>query len=143
MKAAIIIAVVIVVLGAIIAGLFLFVLNRAVDEIDQTLSTLPIDGRITFGNEASPNDFSVEVTECQVDSFGDVEASGTIRNESSSSKSFTVEVRISPTDGTGGETFSSGGSGTLQPGARGTWDVITFDEPTSSNFTCEVYQVYE
>ena len=141
-KAAIIIAVVIVVLGAIGTALFLFVLNRAVDEIDQSLSTLPDNGSITFGNEASPNDYTVEVTQCQVDSFGDVEALGTITNESSSPKSFSVEVRISPTDGLGGETFSSDSTTTLQPGERSDWDVITFDEPTATNFTCEIYQVY-
>jgi hypothetical protein len=75
-----------------------------------------------------------------VDSFDDVQASGTLRNTSGRSRSFSVGIRFVDDNGNL-ITTSSGTTGSLDPGQQGDWSVVTFDEPTTSRFTCEVSEV--
>lgn len=127
-KVGLIVVAVLAVVGLAVAGLFVFVINRAVEELDST-----------FGR-ADPSDYEVEITDCSVDSFGDVQASGTLRNVSDEQRSFSIEVRFLE----GGRdliTSSTDTTASLQPGERGNWNVITFDEPASGEFSCEVGEV--
>ena len=128
LKVGIIVLGVVAVVGLVVAGLFIFVVNRAVDEIDANYGV------------ADPADYEVEITDCSVDSFGDVQASGTLRNASDQPRSFMVEVRFLERD-RDLITTSTDVTDSLEPGERGTWDVITFDEPTGDEFSCEIDEV--
>ena len=128
LKVGIIVLGVVAVVGLVVAGLFIFVINRAVDEFDANYGV------------ADPADYEVEITDCSVDSFGDVQASGTLRNTSDQPRSFMVEVRFLE-QGRDLITTSTDVTDSLEPGERGAWDVITFDEPRGEEFSCEIDEV--
>ena len=119
---------VLAVVGLVVVGLFVFVINRAVDEIGDNFGV------------ANPADYEIELEDCSVDSFDDVQASGTLRNTSDRSRSFSIEIRFVDDNGDL-ITTSSTSTGSLDPGQRGDWSVITFNEPTTNRFTCEVDEV--
>ncbi len=119
---------VLAVVGLLVVALFIFVVNRAIDEIGDN-----------FGI-ANSADYELELQDCSVDSFDDVQASGTLRNTSGRSRSFSVGIRFVDDNGNL-ITTSSGTTGSLDPGQQGDWSVVTFDEPTTSRFTCEVSEV--
>lgn len=119
---------VVAVIGIVIAGLFIFVINRAVDEIGQNFGV------------ANPGDYEVAIEDCSVDNFDDVQASGTLRNNSDRTRAFTVEVRFLDSNGDL-ITSSTSTTDSLDPGQRGNWSIVTFDEPPGGRFTCEVDEV--
>lgn len=114
--------------GIAVVGLFVFVVNRAAEEIGSS-----------YGVAASA-DYEVAIEDCSVDSFGDVQASGTLRNTSDRRRSFFVEIRFLERDGDL-ITTSTDITDSLEPGQRGNWTVISFEAPRGDRFSCEVDEV--
>jgi hypothetical protein len=115
-KVAVVALIVLGVLGLAVTGAVIYFANRAVDEIESSFGV------------ADPADYDVEVSECGVDSFGDVRAAGRITNTSGRDRSFTVRIRFTDADGS----LLLGDNGyveTLEPGQSTDWAIVTFTEP--------------
>lgn len=94
------------------------------------------------GNEenAPPDDID-DGWKCEVDSLGQVQATGTLTNHSSETSSYSITVSFNEKG-----TNTRFGDGTafvnsVRAGEKATWEAITFDEPPAAGFTCEITEV--
>lgn len=126
-KVAVVALIVLGVLGLAVTGAVVYFANRAVDEIESSFGV------------ADPADYDVEVSECGVDSFGDVRAAGRITNTSDRDRSFTVRIRFTDADGSP-LLEDSGYVETLEPGQSSDWVIVTFTEPRGRP-SCDVDEV--
>jgi hypothetical protein len=126
-KAAVVALIVLGVLGIAVTGALVFLANRVVDEIETSFGV------------AETSDYDIALTECGVDSFGDVQAEGRITNTSSDRTAFTIRIRFTDADGSL-LTVDSGFTDALDPGQSTDWQVITFTEPRGLP-DCEIDEV--
>lgn len=122
--------------GLSIAGIVLAIVNFVVSVVaviiivvligvaSETANTIIAN----FGEPAPPSSYELEMRTCAVDSFGDVDFSGTITNLTETSKNFLISTEIVDSFGTTLDTFPTPVT-EIPPGGKRTWSAITFTDP--------------
>jgi len=127
--------------GTSIAGIVLAIINFiatvAVVILIIVLAGAASDGVFDrIGGTASPSTYEIEIRSCSVDTFGNVDFSGVIRNTTSSSKNFVVSTEI--TDSFNNVIDSLPVPVTdIPPGGSRPWEAVSFSEPMG-DITCRV-----
>ena len=132
----------VVLLGVLVSLAFVFVINRAADELDDTFDEIEQEIDDNTGT-ADPDDYELELTGCIPDPSSLAVAEGTLTNLSDRDRAFNVNVSFTADDIRLGSSFTY--INTLEQGGTTAWRVTTLEPlPTGtdpSDLRCTVDSV--
>jgi hypothetical protein len=120
---------VVVLLGVLVSLAFVFVINRAADEIDETFDEIEQEIDENTGT-ADPDDYEIELTACIADPGTLAVAEGTLTNQSDRDRAFSINVSFTADDIRLGSSFTY--INTLDQDGTTAWRVSTL-EPLPSD----------
>ncbi len=131
-KVALIVGAIVVLLGVVATGCSILVVNRAADETDEFIDD-------SFG-EADTDDYDIEMTSCEIDEFGYVEAAGIITNTSDTRQGFQIDVTFTDESGIQIDT-QSGYTDSIAVDGDARWSISTLQQTEDPSIRCEITEV--